>query len=737
MAAGRSLKSLVSRRRRDDDEGEDEGSDVATDSQSEGSILTDADEEEEDADASSVAATERSGTAGSSGRVANGNGDAPEAMRGRAQHGTRKGAKRADDAQESQQPTQPSGSKNNFKPAADTEAMMKGLNIDDEAQETVDFESLNNWAGLTSVVASTPAPTNGDPARAVLQRQRQDHQEYRRKRDTDPTFVPNRGSFYMHDTRANADARNDMFHAGPGRGRGRGGPVFGGGFPQGRQMAQPDKTAEQPWSHDLHDTINEDNSQAQKEQANLTQEESNSARLFGTASAQAAPRRLSFSTTVLVGKAPIRVAFPGIKEPIVYSDVPVKRHVRLPEHRAPLRRDKPVRVSLPERPPRYIFPSQERSFIFIPRQNRTSQPNIGRGPFPRHAGSYGYNSRRNSVFGGSVYSASVAPSRRSSLAREVSRESAFSPTGSHYSGFMPPNRPMQVPGGVPYYSATASPAGQLSGHNTPHAMPQIFTYPLPQEAHYQGTPATAVHQPRPQKTISVSGIEQPAVLQQASQDQQPFANQLPPHMSEQSSYAASQSAYYSPRQPLQYPYQQHSTPLSGIPEASAQAPVFSPNMNTGYGQAQSYYPPYQQPPGYYYPPESVPAPNGYGQMPFYPHQPSYPMMTHEQQPPTPRKSPEQTNTPHHGQKNPQSGMVAHESNGMVFYLPAEQAQQQGQGAESYQPAESFVPSYAAYAGQMAPPPVQDMGFYYGAPQPGMDASGMWYPPHQQQQTTGQ
>lgn len=772
MAAGRSLKSLVSRRRRADDEGEDdEGSDAAGDSQSEGSVLTDVGEGE---DASSVAATERS-DAGLGGMMeetaANGNSGAPGSAGSKTGHGKRKGAKEADDSQESQQSEEKSMTQVSFKPAADTEAMMNGLRIDDGAQGTVDFESLNPNAGPSTAVPTNSTATNGDSARAVSQRQRQDHQEYRRRRDTDPTFVPNRGSFYMHNTRANADARGDEPSAGVGRGRGRGGLAFGGGFQQNCQMAQQDKTAEQPWRHDLHETINEEPPQAQRQQAKHSEEDAYSARLFGKTHPQTAPQGVSLSSTVLVAKAQVRVAFPGVKEPIVHSNVPIKRYVRLPEHRAPLRRDKPVRVSLPERPARYIFPTPERSFIFIPRQNRAGQQNVGRGQFPRHAGSYGYNSRRNSVFGGSVYSGSVAPSRRSSLAREVSRESAFSPTGSHYSGFIPPSKPIVLmPESGPYYAANASPTIPLSCHQTPNAVPQVFTYPLPQEAHFQGTPATAVHQPRPQKTISVSGIESPAVLQQASQDQQPFANQLPAHMDERQTYAAQPGAFYSPRQQLQYPYQQHGTPLSGIPEASIQAPVFSPSMHT-IDYVQPYYSNYQQPQPYYYP-QFAPSQNRYGQMPFYStqqqHQPypmapynqqqhPYPMMSpNQQQPQIPEQPPIEapnfrSQTPQHEAQPSQSGMVARESNGMVYYLSADQAQQRDHGAVAYQPAEGFVPSDVAYAAQTPQTGGldQNMGIYYGDAQPGMDVGvdmgigmgmgqgvqqeGMWYPPYQQQQ----
>ena len=73
-----------------------------------------------------------------------------------------------------------------------------------------------------------------------------------------------------------------------------------------------------------------------------------------------------------------------------------------------------------------------------------------------------------------------------------------------------------------------------------------------------------------------------------------------------------------------------------------------------------------------------------------------------------------------------SGMVAHESNGMVFYLPAAEAQQQPT-QEHYQPAESFVPSYAM-PGLPPPTPAPDASYYYP-----MDMSQAMYYPQQPQQ----
>ena len=345
---------------------------------------------------------------------------------------------------------------------------------------------------------------------------------------------------------------------------------------------------------------------------------------------QAQPRVLNFSTTTLVGRVQIRVLLSGMKAPVAFSEVPWKNYIRLPNHRPPLRRDKPVRVSLPDRPPHYIFPSSDRSFIFIPRQQRPNQHGYQRGgSYQRSIGGHGgFSSRRTSMYGGSVYASSMAGSRRSSMAG-ISRADAFSPA-SLGSGMPPPNRPVvRLPHGAQPFSNVTTPSGPLSGQHTPIGMgmgmgmgtPMIHTYPLPQQPIHQGTPTSTMHQPRPQKTISVTGIESPALLQQVPSNEQappqPFDSQLPSHMVPPPPvYNQQQQPYFEPRQQYAYPQQpqQNGTPLSGIPEQGMHAPPFQPQQPPmPYGQ-QGYYPQYPPPQqqGYYY---SPPGPEGYGGMP--------------------------------------------------------------------------------------------------------------------------
>ena len=94
--------------------------------------------------------------------------------------------------------------------------------------------------------------------------------------------------------------------------------------------------------------------------------------------------------------------------------------------------------------------------------------------------------------------------------------------------------------------------------------------------------------------------------------------------------------------------------------------------------------------------------------------PSGQNMAPPQQQATPQQQPTQPapSEPEQETSQPQSGMVAHESNGMVFYMPASEAQQQNQG-ENYQPAESFVPSYAM-PGLPPPTPAPEAAYYYSS-----------------------
>jgi hypothetical protein len=448
---------------------------------------------------------------------------------------------------------------------------------------------------------------------------------------------------------------------------------------------------------------------------------------------KAAPPNRSLSTTKHVGNVQIKVILPNMTKPIVFSGHPVKQYTRLPDHRPPLRRDKPVRISLPDHAARYIFPAVERSFIFIPRAMRPNQQGYNmRGKGRSGLGSYGGYSRRTSIYGGSMYGSgytpSVAMSRRSSLAHEVARDNIASPVGSTTS--RPPipidtSRPVvrlppAVQPGPPsavHHASLPNVNGalhidgagdsQLPQHN--HALPQDPTF-------RENRPGSIpMHQPRPQKTVSVADIESPATLSfnPPQQQQQPFHQQVPVQVNG-TGYAQESTHTVHARNPSFPGHVSTGTPLSQIPERAIHAQPFQPNH---YQPQQGFYPqqyqvtPAQQ--GYYYPSNyntTMPQPTAastYAAPP--PQQPTF-----TQSVPADPALQAQAGAPN---------LVAQEVNGMVYYYDATQIP-----AVATFPAYTAPPSYPAQqvggvvgmGGMMTPSPD---GFYYPQPAPGV----MYYP----------
>lgn len=705
MAPVRKRTNNIARRRRLDDEDESRSvaTELADDSQSDVSVLSDVDEHG-DADNSDLSEVDSapSLTDGKVKRKANGVQDANP----RSDVTTRR------------QPSPPiARSDATFTALKDTEMMLSGLKIDDTKDAAVvDFE--------TGSTAADSAPAVGGPGRqeTLGERRRREHEEYKKKRDADPAFIPNRGAFFMHDQRS-APAQNGFRPAGM-RGRGRGGGV-GGPFSPAKydlnydchtrkgtltsisMRPPPTEATDSPWQHDLHETVNVPGGPAHAVQPpngpmhHAPNGNQHAARAPMEPAPKSAPAR-NFSTTVHTHNALVRVYLPQMKAPILFNNVPIKQHTRLPNHRPPLRRDKPVRVSLPPSAPRYIFPTPDRSFIFIPRALRPNQQGFGRGRgrFGSFGAGAGFSSRRTSAYGGSVYSPSVAMSRRSSMAREMGRDNLVSPAGSIMSrngGFVDSSRPVvRLPPGGPRMSNAPSVVSPTN--MTPTGMVGPGTYPLPQKPTYrenwQGQ--LTMHQPRPQKTVSVAGIESPASMSfnpPQQQEQQPFHQQVPPHMNGVSAGPEAQPFYQHGRQ-LSYPSQvSNGTPLSNIPERAIHAPAFQPYQQSGF-QAQPFVPQ-----NYYYPPTGPQpqymAPAGMVPM-FVPgaQQPGYVMPA--------AAPPAAAPPPAAGQPN----MVAYESNGMTFYVDSAQLYQQP-------PMEGYAqPSYAVpgMGGMMTPGP--DGAYYY-------------------------
>ncbi|KAH0292818.1 hypothetical protein M436DRAFT_69478 [Aureobasidium namibiae CBS 147.97] len=652
MAPRTSLKTLASRRRRADGDEDEESIAGVDDSQSEASVASDLDDTADTLDADADAS--ESSDADSS---------APPPI--------------DTTVAQSVGPGKTGRTRSKKSKSTKTDRPAPNVNGDDLVKQesgTGDSEVSANAAGAPIVSSESGPARRGE---TVADRRRREHDDYRKKRDTDPTFIPNRGNFFMHDART-SDRRGFI----RGRGRGRGIPQ-----PPTGHMPQVERTADAPWTHDLHETINErggGGGLSTRQRPSQVPENNLDSVSRGAVAIQQKP--LNFSKTTQIGSVQIRVWIPGMAAAVPFAAVPVRSHTRLPDHRPPLRRDKPVRVSLPDHPVRYVFPAVERSFIFIPRALRPNQQGFGkaRGSF----GAYGApSSRRPSLYGGSVYSQAMSMSRRSSLAREVPRDSAFSPTNS-YTARAPagPGRPVvRLPQAGSHRSSNPSPAGSSYSRSYPHSYPRPQT---PAVEHW-AEPDT-VHQPRPQKTISMTGIESPAGLAlhaPQQQEQQPFHNQLPQHIAEGSISTLSTSSDMAPP-PLGPPTYMYSggTPLSNIPERAVHAQPFQPPV-------PNYYPSYA-PPGYYYSGQ----PTQYGAMPPY-------------APPTAQASYAPAEPPM--TSDPQQGTMAHESNGMVYYTQMAQHAPQ----DNYLQAQSYA--VHGMGGMMTPSP--EGGYYYANPRP------MFYP----------
>ncbi len=405
-----------------------------------------------------------------------------------------------------------------------------------------------------------------------------------------------------------------------------------------------------------------------------------------------------------------------MSDPITFSAVPVNQHTRLPHHRPPLRRDKPVRISLPDKPPRYIFPAVDRSFIFIPRALRPNQQGFGR---RRSRGSYGpyggLSSRKTSLYGGSNYSPSVAMSRRSSLAREVTRDGIVSPAGPALS--QPTGAPVEF--GKPVVrlppasqqavdlSTTMEKVTSFDGVTPVRTLSQPQSYPLPQRPTFRENRPVPIpmHQPRPQKAVSVADIESPAGLtfhQPQQQQQQPFHQQVPQQINGHP-FPQDLSIYNAHSRHPSHPSQASTgTPLSQIPERAIHAQPFQPFP---YLPPQGYYAQqYPAPAMFFYPPPGGGSPSfnpamgpSVGAPAFVPSVPQYPFVVPV--------------SPATADPAGQAGTVAHESNGMVYYYDASELTATTAPTNGY-PATAFTlpqPGGVVGMGGMMTPPD---GYYY-------------------------
>ncbi|KAJ5780919.1 hypothetical protein N7457_006079 [Penicillium paradoxum] len=629
----------ASRRKRREEDGEDEGSmpgDLGDDSLSEGS----ADSHQEDEDADGEVSEESEDEVATLNKVYGGGLD------------------------KFTRPSSTSPEKCGLKTTvSDTEAMLNGMKVSDVAE--VHLDNLNEREPQTGRTPSAPPAEGNRNNLASRKRRENDKHVKEREPNLNPSFVPTRGSFFLHDKRS-----TDNGHRLKSKSRPYGLIVDG----NSRRSSKPDSGGGQ-WAHDLHDTVAGDDRPVTKRPTPSVMP--NPGPSVPTAPRSSPPNR-SFSSTTLVGNVPVVVSLPGMASPVHFSAVPKRLHTRLPQHRPPLRRDKPVRISLPSQPPRYIFPSVERSFIFIPRALRPNQVSRGRGG----RGGGWYTGRRPSYYPNSSYTPSVV-SRRSSFGMPPSQDGWPSPAGSVYSRPIIPTDPKPVvrlpppprpPVGIPPYGPAV-------------------TMTLPHPAYRESRPAPIpMHQPRPQKTVSVADIESPATFPFSfnppqPQHEQPFHHQVPlpvhgPHGHELPGHGP--------------PSQPSATPLSQIPERAIHAPPFQPYI---YQQPGFY--PTSYPSGAIYYPASGPDYGGYNgpvgpgaSMPHFPGQPTMPYPAGEQ--------PSQSGT----------GTVAHESGGTVYFYDANNMYGPGAGPGS------GPGGVVGMGGMMTPPGTtfyypQHSGQYYG------------------------
>ncbi|RPA98614.1 hypothetical protein L873DRAFT_1686795 [Choiromyces venosus 120613-1] len=554
----------------------------------------------------------------------------------------------------------------------DTDVMMNGVRGKDYDAEEVDFSEMGEDDGAEKAPAKNPQneateevsheETEEDPQsreaeerphETAEEKRRREHEEYKKRRDADPAFVPNRGAFYLHDHRHAEGFR--PFARGGGR-AGRGGRFSRLAeltFLQSEYMNH-NAPVELQWQHDMHEETHTDHRGSMPaHQSNHSFAPNN--RLRGNGD----PPR-SFGRTVYKGNVQIQVNLPGMKAPITFSEVPSKVYTRLPYHRPPLRRDKPVRIALPDAPVRYIYPSPARSFIFIPRAMRPGGSGYIRGGGRSRGGFY---SQGRSVYGGSNgYSPSVGMSRRSSLQFE------------HKPQFTPP-----MPAPAQPHQPTAPITGHVEsssrpsvGEEEPPAKPTVPQHPPPSYTpnpvayrEHRATPKIPMHQPRPQKAVNVAEIDSPAVMHfPQSYGGHMYPENIPTPGVPQNMYAHSRQA--------SYPSQPSGTPLSHIPEAAVHARAFHP----AFPPQPGYFPyppqphpvaqmhPIHGPPSHHHDPRAFHPPP-----PYVPSGPSpmpngatnhYAMIPAQQQAPA-QPVPVTTGPP----TGPTT--IAQESNGMVYY----------------------------------------------------------------------
>jgi len=217
MASGERVKDSLSRRRRNRAESDEEESVAGTgDSQSEASIASDADDGGEISEEDDVADHGRTEPMDHSEQPKSETSGSQSQSKPKARSRRAKGSRKAKDTSIEQDTSR--GQEPTFQETADTDIMNHGLKVPAEtaAGETLEFGQMTAGQDRS---APRRGENNGD-------KRGHEQEDYKKKRDADPTFIPNRGNFFMHDARI-----PEQRGFGPqGRGRGRGRGAIGGPY---------------------------------------------------------------------------------------------------------------------------------------------------------------------------------------------------------------------------------------------------------------------------------------------------------------------------------------------------------------------------------------------------------------------------------------------------------------------------------------------------------------------------
>lgn len=202
MAPAPRRRNLISHRRRVEDEVDDNGHtnghEVDDDSLTDGTIGTDDRDAGADSDTSNV--------------------DEASPTSGAAQHTSNGSAKHSNNRRSRQKPAPAAASMLVPMPDKPSDGQKQLEPTPAEANDGVPSPPRSPSAPVIVSSSSAMNPVAHD----ANARRRNENDDYKRRRDQDPAFVPNRGAFFMHDSRQAAVPPGSALRP-FGRGRGRGG----------------------------------------------------------------------------------------------------------------------------------------------------------------------------------------------------------------------------------------------------------------------------------------------------------------------------------------------------------------------------------------------------------------------------------------------------------------------------------------------------------------------------------